>query len=132
MWAAVGKFVGSKLVTAVLVVGVAGGLIWFWKHPEDLRAIWETIKVALAWIGLAAVLPWALFFMVPVARKFDSNAASAVVLLFYFALDALAALWLADWNVEGALSWTVVLLGLLAAAVYNFLVAETVDNHIDG
>ena len=131
MWASVGKFVGGKVVTAILVVGVAGGVIWFWKHPEDLRSIWDATKSAIAWLSFAAVLPWALFFTVPLVRKFDNNLAPAVMLMSYLAIDAVVALWLAEWSIQGSLSWVVVILGLLAAAVYNYLVAQTIDEHLD-
>ena len=130
MWASVGKFVGGKLVTAILVVGVAGGVIWFWKHPEDLRSIWDTAKSAMAWLGLVLVLPWALFFTIPLTRKFDNNLAPAVMLLSYLAIDAVAALWLAEWSIQGSLNWIVVIFGLLAAGIYNFLVAQTIDGHL--
>jgi len=132
MWASVGKFIGGKVITAILIVGVAGAGIWFWKHPEDLRSIWNTAKSGIVWIGFAAVLPWALFFTVPLARRFDNNLAPAVMLLSYLAIDAAMALWLADWAPGGSLAWSVVILGLLAAAVYNYLVAQTIDEHLDG
>jgi hypothetical protein len=39
-------------------------------------------------------------------------------------VDAVFAFYLAEWSVQGALTWMVLLLGFLTAGVYNFLVCE--------
>ena len=131
MWAAIGKYVGGKVLTAILVVATIGAAIWFWRHPEHLQEIWGVLKAVLVWLGFVLVLPWALFFVVPWVRKFESNLAAALMLVAYLALDILAALYLADWHVAGTLAWMVMVLGFLAAGVYNFLVCETIDNRIE-
>lgn len=131
MWGTLGKYVGGKVLTAILVVATGCGVIWFWKHPEHIESLWEATKASLVWIGFVLVLPWATFFAVPLVRKFDSNAAAAVMLAAYAALDALVAFYLAEWHVEGALTWAVILLGLLAASVYNYLVAQTIDDRME-
>ncbi len=131
MWTEVGKFVGGKVLTAVLVVGVFASGFWFYRHPEQLQAIWGVLKSVLAWLGFVIVLPWALFFVVAWVRRFDSNAAAAAMLIAYLLLDVLAALYLAGWHVSGALTWTVLVLGFLAAGVYNFLACETIDNRLE-
>jgi hypothetical protein len=131
MWAAMGKYVGGKVLTAVLVVACGGAGIWFWRHPEQLESVWHVVKMGLAWLGFAVVLPWTSFALLPWIRKFDTNVAPALMLLGYLALDVLAALFLAGWHVGGALAWIVLILGFLAAGVYNFLVCETLDNRIE-
>jgi hypothetical protein len=131
VWTEVGKFVGGKVLTAILVVGVFASGVWFWRHPEQLQAIWGVLKSVLAWLGFVIVLPWALFFVVPWIRRFESNLAAALMLLGYLLLDVLVALYLADWQVSGALTWIVMILGFLAAGVYNFLVCETIDNRLE-
>lgn len=124
MWATLGKYVGGKVLTAILVVGAIMTTIWFWRHPEQLATIWAVIKFALAWIGFAIVFPWALFFVPAMVIRYESNAAGALMLLGYLLVDILMALWLAGWQVSGTLTWAVLLLGFLAAGVYNFLVCE--------
>jgi len=131
MWGTLGKFVGGKVLTAILVVATGCGVIWFWKHPEHIESLWEMTKSSLVWIGFVLVLPWATFFAVPWVRKFDSNAAAAVMLAAYTALDALVAFYLAEWKIEGTLTWAVILLGLLSASVYNYLVAQTIDDRME-
>ncbi len=131
MWGTLGKYVGGKVLTAILVVATVCGVIWFWKHPEHIQSLWDMTKASLVWIGFVLVLPWATFFAVPMARKFDNNAAPAIMLSAYAILDTLVALYLAEWRIEGALTWTVVLLGLMAASVYNYLVAQTIDDRME-
>ena len=131
MWQAIGKYVGGRVLTAILVIASAGCVIWFWRHPEQLQEIWRVAKLALAWIGFVLVLPWALFFLLAWVRKFENNVAPAIMLIGYLAVDVVAALYLAGWHVSGALAWIVLLLGFLAAGVYNFLVCETLDGRFE-
>lgn len=120
-----GKYVGGKVLTAILVVTSAMVVIWYWQLPaEDKEAIWSGIKHALIWVGFAGVLPWALFFVPPMMVRAESNLISALGLIGYLVLDVLAALWLAGWHISGALTWLVVILGFGCAAIYNFVVCE--------
>ncbi len=134
MWATVGQYIGGKVVTAVLVVAVAGAGIWFWKHPEHLESIWQIIKFALAWIGFVLVLPWATFFVTKWVVSKDSNAAAALMLAGYTLLDVVVAFWLIG-SVSGhnTLTWVVLLLGFLSAGIYNFKVCEyQAETALDG
>ncbi len=132
MIAGLAKFVGAKVLTAVLVVVGIMIVIWYWQLPaESKQAIWTALKLGLLWIGFAAVLPWALFFVPPLVLRAESNLAGVAVLLGYLALDVLAALWLAGWQVGSAAGWAVLILGFLAAGVYNFLVSEFVASRAE-
>lgn len=125
MLASFGKYIGGKVATAILSLTVILIIIWYWRMtPAEREAVWATARSALVWIGLAAVLPWALFFVPPKVVKTESNAASAAMLVAYLLIDAGAALWLAGWGFGGALAWAVVVLGLACAGVYNFVVCE--------
>ena len=125
MLTALGKYVGGKVVTAILVVAGAGAVIWFWRHPEDLKTIWLTIKYVLVWLGFVLVLPWATFFVTPWIVGRESNMAAALMLAGYVVADAIVAIVLMDGvRGHGALTWMVVLLGFLSAGVYNFKVCE--------
>ncbi len=118
------KYVGAKVLVAVLVVGGVLVGIWFYRHPEDLQALWGVIRLTLAWLAFVAVLPWALFFIPPRVVKAESNALSAVMLLVYLLVDVLVALWLAGWHVGRTLAWVVLIAAFLAAGIYNALVSE--------
>jgi hypothetical protein len=125
MLASLGKYVGGKVLTALLVVTSAVIVIWFWQlPPEKKEAIWNGLKYSLIWIGFTGVLPWALFFVPPMLVRAESNLVSAAGLMGYLIIDILAALWLAGWHFGGALAWLVVVLGFGCAATYNFVVCE--------
>ena len=125
MLTAIGQYVGAKVVTAVIVVSSAGAVIWFWQHPETLKQIWHIIKDVLVWMGVVLALPWASFFVTTWAVAKDSNRAAALMLIGYILVDFLLACWLMGGiRGHGTLTWGVVLLGLLSAAVYNFKVCE--------
>ena len=125
MFAAIGKYVGGRVLTAVLAVSVFGAGLWFWKHPEHLELIWRIIKYVLVWLGVVLVLPWATFFVTTWVVAKESNAAAGVMLFGYVVADAALALYLLG-GVAGhdALTWMVLFLGFLSAGVYNFLVCE--------
>lgn len=122
---AIGKYVGTKVVTTLCAIAAVGAGIWFWRHPEDLHTLWTMVRLTLAWIGLAAVLPWTSYLMVPWVLRRESNAASMGLLAGYLVLDVGAGLWLCGWHVSGALSWVVLILGFIAAGAYNFVVCES-------
>jgi len=129
---AIGQYVGGKVVTAILVVAAAGAGIWFWKHPEDLRTLWCTLKYAVVWIGFVLVLPWTTFFVVPWVVGRESNTAAASMLLGYLLLDVVVAVVLmGGLGGHGALTWFVLLLGFLSAAVYNFKACEYLAERVE-
>jgi hypothetical protein len=122
---AIAKFVGGKVLTAVLTVSVALVVIWYWRlDPAARAAIWTNARLILTWIALAAVMPWALFFVPPLVIRTESNLVSALTLIGYLLIDILLALWLAGWSVASTLAWSAMILGFLCAAVYNFVVCE--------
>lgn len=122
---AIAKHVSGKIITAILAVTVILIIIWYWRlEPAARAALWMSVRLALVWIGLAAALPWALFFVPPLVLKAESNLASALALLGYLLVDVLLALWLAGWGVESTLAWAVMILGFACAGVYNLLVCE--------
>jgi hypothetical protein len=128
----IGQYIGAKVVTAVLVVSGGCTVIYFYKNPDDLATIWVTLKYAVAWLAFAAVLPWAMFLVTRWVVSKDSNTAAALMLAGYALADAVVAFWLLG-GVRGhaALTWVVVLLGFLSAAVYNFKVCEFQAEHFE-
>ena len=125
MLTAIGEYIGGKVITAILVVSGAGAVIWFWNHPDDLKTIWLTIKYVLVWLGFVLVLPWATFFITPWVVARDSNVPAAMMLLGYALADAVVAFSLIGRITGlGFLTWMLLLLGFLSAAVYNFKVCE--------
>ena len=137
--AEIGKFVGAKVATAAITVAVVAAGIWCWQHPETVRAFGSAIKLTLIWIAIAAALPWTSYlFMQPLLRfqseRLSTGAAGVVgmaVIAGYWLIDILLAFRLADWSISGTMSWLVVLVGLAAAAVYNFVICESLARYAD-
>ena len=125
MLTTIGQYITGKVVTAILVVSGAGAVIWFWKHPEQLAAIWQTLKYVVTWIGVVAVLPWAPFFLTPWVVRKESNVAAALMLFSYTLADAIVAFCLmCGVRGHGGFTWMVLFLGFLTAGVYNLKVCE--------
>ena len=124
MFGTLGKYVGGKVLTAILVAGVLWTSYYFYQNPEKIKTLWESIRASLVWLGFAAVLPWGLFFVPPLVVKADSNPAAAGMLAGYLVVDVLMAFWLAEWSFGGVLVWGIAILGFLLAAVYNFMVCD--------
>lgn len=139
MFAEIGKFVGAKVATAIIFLSVVAGGVWCYQNPEAIRAFGTVVKHTLLWLLAAAALPWtSFFFMRPLLRlqaeHLSARAAAATsiaVIAAYCVADILLALYLAGWSISGALTWTVVLLGLLAAGAYNFVICESLARHAD-
>jgi hypothetical protein len=86
--------------------------------------MWQNARLVLAWIGVVALLPWATFFVTVRAVRADSNLVGALVLSGYLALDIVFALYLGGWPASGAWQVVLLVLGLMCAAVYNFVVCD--------
>lgn len=127
----IGKYVGAKVVGAICFVASAMALIYFWRHPEALATLWTTIKYGVAWLGVAAALPWISFAVLPWVLRQESNVASAVLLIAMWIIDILMALWLCGWHVSGALAWSVLLLGFMAAGAHNFVICESLARKLE-
>lgn len=124
MFGGLAKYVGGKVLTAILIVAAGLTCYYFYKNPDKLESLWSTTKAALVWIGFVVVLPWGLFFLPGMVVRTEANAVAAALLVGYLILDVLMALWLAGWHIAGTLTWAVVILGFLAAGVYNFIVCD--------
>ena len=125
MLGGIAKYVGGKAVTALLVVVSAVVIIWYWQlAPQERAELWGMVRGVLIWLGFVAVLPWGTFFVPAMILRAENNVASAVMLLGYLALDAGLALYLTWGRTSNAWHIAVLLLGLLCAATYNFLVCD--------
>ncbi len=119
------KYVGGKVLAAVLTVAAILIIIWYWRlTPGDRAAMWGTVRAALVWSGLVAALPWALFFVPARVVRAESNLASAAMLAGYLAADVVLAFCLAGGVPASGWRKGIMILGFLCAAVYNLVVCE--------
>lgn len=132
MLPAVAKFVGGKVLSAVLIVTSAVVVIWYYRLPiEDRAAIWTIVRGALIWMGLVAVLPWATFFVPVRVLRAESNVVSGLMLLGYLLVDIAFALYLTGGRLGNAWQTAILLLGFLCAALYNFVACEFVADRAE-
>ena len=133
------ELVGAKIAGAVITLAVVAGAYWCYQHPEEVRAFGRVVKYTLFWLVLTAALPWSSYlFMRPMmdlqARMTSPQAASMLsigLIAAYTGVNILHALWLASWNIQGGLTWLVVILGFAAAAAYNYVICESLARHVD-
>ncbi len=121
----VAKYLGGKVLTAILVVACALVVIWYWRlDPSAREALWSSVKGVLIWLGFVAVFPWALFFVPTLVVKAESNAVSAFTLLGYLAVDVAVAFLLSGGSWGSTWQAVLMCVGFLAAGVYNFMVCD--------
>jgi hypothetical protein len=121
----IGKYIGGKVLAAGLAVASVLVVVWYWRLPLEARAhLWLTAQGVMTWIGFVAVLPWALFFVPAKVLRAESNAASGVALAAYLAVDLGFALYLTGGRLGDRWAAGVMVVGLLCAGFYNFLVCE--------
>lgn len=128
----IAKIFANKIATAILAIGTIGAGIYFWRNPDDLAAIWHTVKYVLIWAGFVAILPPATFFVTIWAVRRDSNRAGAFMLGGYLLADIVMAFVLAG-GIQGhsTFTWMCLLFGFLAAAVYNYAVCDYLAARIE-
>lgn len=125
MFPALAKYIGGKVLTAILVVACSVVIIWYYRLPlEDRAAIWNVVRGALVWIGLVVLLPWATFFLTLRVVRADANWAGAVLLAGYLLADIAFALYLTRGAWGSPWQGAIMILGFLCAAVYNFVACE--------
>jgi len=137
----IAKTVGTNVLTVLATLAVLTGGYWCWQHPESVRQFGGVLFRAGIWLGLAAALPWSSYlFMRPLlqwqAAMQSTSAAHLLSILLicgYCLADTVLAWGLNGWQLfSGALSWAVVVLGLLAAGAYNFVICESLARHVEG
>jgi len=119
----------KRIVTVIAVgaTGVAGVALlvsWWQMSPNERSAAYALVARAVAWILLAAVLPWATWFFTSAAVKRGSNAAGAVLIAVYTLIDLIVMGWVAKWSVPSTVAGVIMLFGVLAALAYNFLICD--------
>ena len=142
VYAEVGKFVGAKVAGALITLAMLVGGYWCWRNWDKVEAFGAVIKAVLFWILLVAALPWSSFLFMKPLMAFQANlnsekavaAVSLGLIGLYCLLDLFFAFQLGDWSSAGAkggFSWFVLILGLVAAGAYNFVICESLARHAD-
>ncbi|MCZ6681593.1 MAG: hypothetical protein O7B26_00310 [Planctomycetota bacterium] len=137
--AEIGKFVGTKVASAIIFLAVVAGGIWTWQNWDTVVAIGGVLKRVLIWIVLVGGLPWSSYLFMGPLLQFQSRLQTAniagmvsvAIIGVFCAIDILLAFWLADWGFTGGFTWFVVMLGFVAAGAYNFVICESLARHVE-
>lgn len=123
----VGKIVG----VASLVIGVIA-IIWYWNlDPATKEAMWDGIKAVLIFLAVAAVLPWATFFLSVFTVHAESNKVAVLLLIGYFVLDVAVAMILIGGFPSTGMRWLGWGALVMLASGYNFTIADYIAERME-
>lgn len=133
------KSLGGKIASAAIALAAFAAGYWCYQHPEEMRTFGRVVKYTLIWLVVTAALPWSSYlFMRPMmelqSRMTSAGAAQVAsigLIAAYTGVNIFHAFWLASWDINGGLTWLVVILGFGAAAAYNFFICESLARHVD-
>lgn len=119
------KTVTGKVVAgAVALAVIAGGISWYRMDDPTRQVLLSGTGRIVSWLLVVLFAPWATFFVTTWVAKKDSNAAGAMLVFVYTALETLLLAWLFKFHVPGATAWTFVGAAALFAGVYNLLTCD--------
>ena len=119
------KTVTGKIVSGLVSLAVVAGGISLWRMDGVTRqTLLNNTGRIIAWFGIVLLVPWATFFVVGWAAKFESNLAGGLLVLAYTLIEAIMLGWLFHWSLPGPTAWTFFAFGTLLAGVYNLLACD--------
>jgi len=121
-----GKVAGGFVLLAVLIAGIS----WFRMEPETRSMLLGGTGKILAWFAIVLLVPWVTFAVIGWVDRFQTNAAGALLVLAYTALELVLLLWLFNWSVTTATGWTFLGVGVLLAAAYNLLACDWIAEKV--
>jgi hypothetical protein len=125
------KSIGGKFATGLVVLAVfACGLAWYQATPETRAGLVGGTMKIIGWTIAVLAVPWAAFLVVGWIEKFKSNAVSGFFVAAITLLEGLLLLWLFDFSLQGATSWTLAGAGVLIAGVYNLFACDWIAEKI--
>jgi FtsH-binding integral membrane protein len=123
-----GKVVGGLVTLAV----VAGGISWWRMDPATKSMLLSGTGKIAAWTGIVLLIPWATFFVIGWAAKFENNMAGGLLVFAYTLIEALLLGWLFNWKLPGPTALVFFAVGVLFAAVYNLLTCDWLAEKMEG
>jgi len=125
-----------KTVTGKVVSGIAGlvivlaGISWWRMDAKTKDMLLSGTGKIVSWFGVVILIPWATFFIIGWVARMEKNAAGAILVFGYTALEALFLAWLFGWHFPGTTAWSFFAVGTLVAGVYNLLVCDWIAEKV--
>ena len=130
----VGKIVGGLVALAVIVMVIA----WWQMPPETREAIFsttghilKTLGIILGWLVTVAILPWATFYFIGWVGRLGRNAAGAILVVGYTALEAVFLAWLFHWSISSATAIVFFSCATLIAGAYNLFACDWIAEKLE-
>jgi len=125
------KTVTGKIVGGIALLVVVIAAISWWRMDEATKDLFigGTARI-VAWLLVVAVWPWVTFGVIKRVDRMDSNAAGAVLVGAYTALQAALLLYLFRGQPFGPTAWTFFGAAVLIAAVYNLLACDWIAERL--
>jgi hypothetical protein len=122
------KTLGWIILGLLIFLGIA-----IYRMPAETRsAIWNGIWRSVAWVAIAAAVPWSARLYIRRILDAGTNWAGVALLAALLAVDLLAAALLMTGWPGSAWSWLAALGALAVVATYNYLVTEYLSEMAGG
>ncbi len=122
------KTLGWVILGLLLFLGIA-----IYRMPAETKAaIWSGIWRSVAWVAIAAAVPWSAKLYIRRIIETGTNWASIGLLAGLIAVDIIAAALLMTGWPGGVWTWLAALGALAVAATYNYLVTEYLSEMAGG
>jgi len=126
------KTIGGKIVSGLVAVAVIAIAITWWQMDASTRhALLSGSGKIIGWLMVVLVVPWATFFVVGWVARFERNAAGALLVLIYTAIEALLLGWLFGWGIKGATAIVFFCAATLLAGAYNLFTCDWIAEKVE-
>jgi len=126
------KTVGGKVAAGLVALAViAGGISWYETDPATRHQIVSAVFRLVSWTAIVLVVPWVTFFLIAKVAKLESNAAGAMLIFAYSAIEAVLLAWLFTWSVKGPTAIGLYAAAVLVAAAYNLLTCDWIAERFE-
>lgn len=116
---------GEKVLGWIaLALIVAAGIAIWQMDPATRTAIWNGIWKTIAWLVIAAALPWISRLFIKRLLEVGENWAGVALIAVLTLVNAIAGLLFLGGLPSGGWGWLAALAALGVAGTYNFLVCE--------
>src|SRR5262245_50907306 len=104
-----GKVVGGLVGLIVVIAGIS----WWQMDASTKQMLVSGTGKIVSWFLIVILVPWATFFIISWVHKMDTNAAGAVLVFVYTAIEATILLWQFDWSLPGTTAKMFYIVGVL-------------------
>jgi len=126
------KTIGGRVISGIVGTLLLGLIFAAWKAGPEVRGEWlaslggaaSVVGKTIGWFVLVGVVPWATYFLSTGAARFRRNAAGAVLVGAYTAIEAVLLAWMFGWGIQSGTSWIFFSAAVLIALLYNVLICD--------